>query len=367
MSLTFSPAIRGKFGDRDYYITTMKAADAVRTIKPPNELFEVSARALDQRMQRGLSSRVAPMVDYLKHDYRFYGPIIVALKGGEPEFVPLEMAEPNQMVPVDAFELGVLRFTGTEDYFVLDGQHRLASITEAITNGNNDVKQDDLSIVIIRHEDTEQGIESSRRVFTHLNRYAKGTTKSENITMDEDDGFAIVTRRLVREHPVLQDKIWYKSRSLPPSGQDDEGKIIAMECFTTLETVYNCNKILLQTKHQLDKDWERVRPEPEQLDQFTEQCTYFWDSLRRIQPIELVASGQQKCSEFRPQEQQLRGKGHLLFRPIGQETLAEAISDIMKEKKYDFEDIDQICQTCAGIDWTLASPPWAGLFFGEGR
>ena len=365
-TLTFSPAIRGQFGEWEYYITTMKARDAVRTIKPPSELFEVSARALDQRMQRGLSSRVAPMVEYLKQDYRFYGPLIVALKGGDPQFVKLEMAEPDQLVPTDAFELGVLRFNGTEDYFVLDGQHRLASISEAIENGNDSVKNDDVSIVIIRHEDTEQGKQKSRRVFTHVNRYAKGTTKSENITMDEDDGYAIVTRRLVREHPVLKDKIWYKTRNLPISGQDDEGKIIAAECFTTLETVYNCNKTILQSKHQFADNWERLRPDPDQLDQLTEECVKFWDALRQIEPVDLVTSGKRKCSEFRPRDQESRGEGHLLFRPIGQETLAEAVSAIVLETNPIFSDVGQICQACAVIDWKLAAPPWAGLFYGEG-
>ena len=365
-TLTFSPAIRGQFGDWEYYITTMKARDAIRTIKPPSELFEVSARALDQRMQRGLSTRVAPMVDYLKQDYRFYGPLIVALKGGDPQFVPLEMAEPDQLVPTNAFDLGVLRFNGTEDYFVLDGQHRLASISEAIENGNDDVKNDDVSIVIIRHEDSEEGQQKSRRVFTHVNRYAKGTTKSENITMDEDDGYAIVTRRLVREHPVLKDKIWYKTRSLPISGQDDDGRIIATECFTTLETVYNCNKALLRSKHQFDNNWERIRPDPDQLDLLAEECVTFWDALRRIEPIGLVASGKHKCSEFRPHDQENRGEGHLLFRPIGQEMLAEAVSEIMKATNPIFGDMDQICQSCAKIEWKLASPPWAGLFYGEG-
>ncbi len=366
MSLTLSPAIRGQFGRWEYYMTTMKAVDAARTIKTPDELFEVSARALDERMQRTLGDRVGDMIDYLKHGYRFYGPLIVALKGGDPQFLALEMASPNDMVPVDAFELGVLRFDGTEDYFVLDGQHRLASIKQALDQGNDSVKQDDISLVIIRHEDTQRGMENSRRVFTHLNRYAKATSKSENITMDEDDGYAIVTRRLVREHPVLQDKIWYKTRALPPRGTDDGGRIVAADCFTTVETVYNCNKTILQSKYEFKPDWERIRPEPNQLDQLAEDCSYFWDGLLHIQPIELVASGQQKCSEFRPQEQQERGDGHLLFRPIGQETLAEAVAAIMKEKKSGVDGIGQICQDCAGIDWKLASAPWAGLFFGEG-
>ena len=366
MSLTLTPAIRGQFGRWEYYITTMKAVDAARTIKSPDELFEVSARALDERMQRTLGDRVGGMIDYLTQPYRFYGPLVVALKGGDPEFIPLEMAVPNDMVPTDAFELGVLRFNGTEDYFVLDGQHRLASIKAALGRGNESVKQDDVSLVIIRHDDTQQGMENSRRLFTHLNRYAKQTSKSENITMDEDDGYAIVTRRLVREHPVLQDKIWYKSRGLPPRGTDDEGRIVATECFTTVETVYNCNKTLLKSKYGFSPDWERIRPEPDQLNRLAEGCWYFWDGLLNFEQIELVASGQRSCPEFRPQDLHQRGEGHLLFRPIGLETLAETVATIMEEEKSGFDGIDQICKRCVGVDWKLDSPPWAGLFFGEG-
>ena len=366
MSVTFSPAIRAQFGDREYYITTMKAKHAKDTIKQPNELFEVSARSLDQRMQRELdkSKRVSTMAGYLSNDYRFYGPLIVALKGGNPEFVPLEMSEPTQLVPIEDFVLGVLRFSGTEEYFVIDGQHRLASIRAAINNGNEAILEDDVSLVIVKHEDGQQGVENSRRLFTHLNRYAKRTTDSENITIDEDDGFAIVTRRLVRTHPLLKDKIWYRSGNLPQGGREGEAPNVtyARECFTTLKTVYTCNKAILQGKHKFPREWPRVRPEPELLNQLAKECEDFWDSLSEIKPIDLVASGKQSCSVYRPTEPGQRGNGHLLFRPIGQEALAEAIADIMKEPKFKFESIRDICQECAKIDWTLASPPWFGLF-----
>ena len=168
MSVEFSPAIRGQFGEKEYYITTMKAQHAVDRIKPPNELFEVSAKALDQRMQRELSKtkRVVDMAGYLGQSYRFYGPLIIALKGGNPEFVPLQMSEPTNLVPLEEFTIGVLRFSGTEDYFVLDGQHRLASIRRAIENGNDAVKEDEVSLVIVRHTDNQQGVEQTRRLFT---------------------------------------------------------------------------------------------------------------------------------------------------------------------------------------------------------
>ena len=369
MSVTFSPAIRGQFGDWEYYVTTIKAADAVRNIRRPGELFDVAAQALDTRMQRVLNGRVGGMVSYLKQDYRFYGPLIVAIKGGNPEFIPLELADQNQLVPINAFELGVLRFSGNEDYFVLDGQHRLASIDEAIAQGNDSVKDDDVSIVIIRHEDSDQGIQRSRRVFTHLNRYARPTSNSENITMDEDDGYAIVTRNLVRENPLLQDKIWYKTRALRPNGRDTDGsdEILANECFTTLETVYNCNRLLLQARHNFSKDWERVRPDPDVLEVLTNECEAFWSGLCEIDEIERVASGDESCNTFRPQDKEHRGTGHLLFRPIGQEAFADAVLRILVERQQDFKDIPDICKDANNINWTVAATPWNGLYFSETR
>lgn len=284
-SFTFSPTIRAQFGDWEYYFTTMKARDAVREVKLPNELFDTKATALDERMQRDLksSTRVAPMVQYLKQTYRFYSPLVVALKGGDPEFIPIEMADPNPFLDVSAFDFGVLRFDGTQDYFVLDGQHRLASIAAAIEHGNEEVRDDDVGLVIIRHNDNPEGVISTRSLFTNLNRWAKATTMSENITIDEDDGIAIITRRLVRDHELLADRIWYRSRQLPPKG--DDGGIEATMCFTTLETVYNCNNIVVRARHNFPDNWEKVRPEPEELDELHDECKEFWDGLRAVKSL----------------------------------------------------------------------------------
>jgi DNA sulfur modification protein DndB len=44
----------------------------------------------------------------------------------------------------------------------------------------------------------------TRRLFTNINRNAKPTTGAENIVLDEDDGPAIVTRRLLTDHEFLK-------------------------------------------------------------------------------------------------------------------------------------------------------------------
>ena len=166
---------------------------------------------------------------------------------------------------------------------------------------------------------------------------------------------------------MLQDKVWYKSGPLPQTGKEGEtpNEIDATECFTTLRTAYRCNRSLLSAKHGFDRTWERVRPEPEILAQLTEEAKNFWDGLRQIEAVDLVASGKRTCPDFRPQEQEQRGEGHLLFRPIGQEALAEAVARIMLEKKLEFDGITHILKQCNKIDWKLASSPWAGLFYGE--
>ena len=227
------------------------------------------------------------------------------------------------------------------------------------------MKDDDVGVVIVRHDDDRDGEIASRRLFTDLNRWAKATTQSENITIDEDDGLAIVTRRLVRDHDLLRDRVWYRSRQLPPTSEDSGIK--ASKCFTTLESIYNCNETIARTKRgEITRDWKRVRPEPNELDQLYEECKEFWDGLTEIPELRQVAQNDKNPEDFRPNTEGLRGEGHLLFRPIGQEMMALAISRVLSDTASELDDIGRICRLCSGVNWRLDAPPWRGLFFGEG-
>ena len=50
----------------------------------------------------------------------------------------------------------------------------------------------------------EEFLKRYRRLFGNLNRYAKPMDAVTNIIMDEDDAFAIVTRRLITEHTFFK-------------------------------------------------------------------------------------------------------------------------------------------------------------------
>ena len=77
-------------------------------------------------IQRGISARTKGITDYLlKWTHRFLGGIVVAAWGGEPKYTAMSMEDPDGMLQGLDREFGVLTFDGSQQYFVLDGQHRL--------------------------------------------------------------------------------------------------------------------------------------------------------------------------------------------------------------------------------------------------
>ncbi len=86
--ITLTTAIKGSFGDLEYYLTTMKAGQAVKTLRPLGELQPEPDR-----------ERIESMVQYLRQDERFLSPLIVAVAGENPGFISLEIDEPDQIFP----------------------------------------------------------------------------------------------------------------------------------------------------------------------------------------------------------------------------------------------------------------------------
>ena len=139
------------------------------------------------------------------------GSFVIATFGGNPSWEPIALDSSSQLNVMlektgSLEDFGVLVLDGTQDYFVLDGQHRLTSLRylfgqlpemsdkkkpPQIPPGLQD---DELSILLISGEGvkTEKDFRKRlRRIFTVINRHAKSTTPVENISMDEDDIAAV--------------------------------------------------------------------------------------------------------------------------------------------------------------------------------
>jgi DNA sulfur modification protein DndB len=237
-------AIKGQMGDWQYYVTVMKLGKIARECHLAEEIHP--NKDLDELIQRAIGDRVEKeMVPYLLNErQRFYGALVVAVYKGDPDFSPVNVSEHALLDDRESssYGFGLLRFDGGQTYYALDGQHRLKSIQEAIKL-DPDLRDEQVTVIIIKHEDTRAGMERTRRLFSTLNRRAKPTSSGMNIAIDEDDSVAIVTRRLVKENPTMQKLVLAKassigSKQLQPSRSNDP-------YITTLAALYETNEILL--------------------------------------------------------------------------------------------------------------------------
>lgn len=130
----YVPALKARMGDWEYYVTVMKLGKIARECRLADEIH--AHKDLDDLIQRAIQDRVQKeMVPYLLNEtQRFYGALVVAVYGGEPEFSPVRVAEHQLIDDQDrhSYGFGLLRFDGSQIYYALDGQHRLKSIQEAL-------------------------------------------------------------------------------------------------------------------------------------------------------------------------------------------------------------------------------------------
>ena len=378
--MQFYPALSAKMGIWDYYIVKMKMKDIVKEVHFASEIYE--DKTLDDAIQRTLNeSRVKKeIVSYLgKRSDRFFSSIVVAALGGHPRFTPVEIADdPRFEIVRPGFDqaFGVLSFDGGQKYFALDGQHRLKSIKTLIEQKENDLpempdgfKEEEISVIMLvrKEEDYDEFLRGYRRIFSSLNRYAKPTDPDTNIIMDEDDTIAILTRRLLIDHDFFK---WEGKASTSPKLKTKTKNIRSGEpFFTTLQTLYGMNEILLNTLAReragfMSKEYKQFRQPEEELDKLFEELKVYWDALLLV--LDVLKSDPVKMRSHNSDPSETDLQDHLLFWPIGQEILTRTIRALLNQKIPSqgspiLSDVQKCIQPLSVIDWNLHQPPWRGL------
>ncbi len=177
MTKTLIPAFEAKVGDWEYFICIMKYAEVANNVHFAHEIK--ANEDYSTIVQRGLSDRAAAIKEYLlKSEHRFLGAIIVAVYGGNPNYIPVSMEDPDGMLSGLDRQFGVLTFDGSQSYFALDGQHRLKAIKDAVRQ-KPELGADDIAVIVVSHFETAEGNRRTRRLFTNINRNPK-TPKPQN-------------------------------------------------------------------------------------------------------------------------------------------------------------------------------------------
>ena len=362
---TFIPAFQCSVGDWKYYICTMKYGEVARQVDFAYEIG--SNQELGQLIQRGISARTNGITEYLlKSNHRFLGGLVVAAWGGEPRYTPLSMDDPEGMLRGLDQGFGVLTFDGTQSYFVLDGQHRLRSIKDAIRQNPN-LGKEDICVLIVTHYDTSDGRMRTRRLFSNINRNAKQTALGENIALDEDDGFAILTRRLLDDHEFLK----HEGRVKVITYAGEEGELTLAKgnvpktdakALTTFTMLYAILQYLgFDTPSSMKG--KTLRPSDEVLEEsYKSLKARFDDLLTNCGNIRARLEAASSAREVRAPKD-AEGEGHPFMRPVVQKAVARVASEIMQQGLLSW---DGILQRLSQLDWRLAAPPFEAVFSVDG-
>lgn len=320
------PALRAKMGDRWYYVTTLTLDEVSQWIKPVDQIHErEDLKTWIQRVLR--TERKEEIATYLlKQEQRFFNAIVVGIYGGDPEWFPVEVTDSATLKEIKPGErqstaFGFLQLSGKEDIFAIDGQHRVEGIRQALIE-NGSLKEEELTVIFVAHKSTDSGRERTRRLFTTLNKYAKPVSQAELIALNDDDTFAIVTRRLIESYKGLQSEFV----PLTPTANIPVGN---KTCLTTLISLYELVKIISISAEKKERKLLEIGPPNwKRVDKIYKDATLFWDALKdHVTPIRKVCASipnKNLAADYRTEK-----GGHLLFRPAGLLGFARAYREMV--------------------------------------
>jgi DNA sulfur modification protein DndB len=330
---TLFPALRCRMGSTVYYATFMSFADIESWIKPTKEIHtsEKLSRWIQRQLIKGHSEGIA---DYLiSQDERFFNALVVGIYGGEPSWAPLRVSSPSGDGEFEITDeerehlessIGLLKLSGEEKLFAIDGQHRVAGIKAALKRSRDEVKEDEIIALFVGHKTTRAGEQRTRRLFTTLNKTARRVSDADRVALDEDDGFAVVTRRMIDEFSLFAEGkpiAFAPTASLPSNDDESISTIICL--YSQLKDLYSTQLTNPEVKK---AHFGRARPTDVALDQVYKRACEYWKALKKhISEVDEVLSGTVAAGEYRK-----TSKNHLLLRPVGQRAFAGAVGVLVE-------------------------------------
>jgi DNA sulfur modification protein DndB len=371
------PAVHGQVGSWNYYATKMTAGELAEHVRFASDLDQ--PKVLDAIIQRVLNENRAKhdIAAYLAENKdHFFNSIVVAAWEGNPTFFSVELADDPrfEMIADHRFakSFGVLRFDGHQKYYALDGQHRLKAIKDLLAretefNPPPEFQFEEFPVVIVVPKQGERFsdfIPRYRRLFSNLNRYAKAMDLATVIAMDEDDTFAILTRRLIAEHDFFQ---WFEHDTTSRIRVKGGKNVPETEnCLMSIISLYEMNGDLLWSNQRqnergkLKQFIKLPRQADDLLDSWFAELVDVWNAILEELPMLRNTPTNYRSSageDFERDGQMVTN--HLLFRPIGLGMLAGVVRRLLDE--HPDSSPKEAIKGLSAIEWRLHQAPWRHL------
>lgn len=368
MAMTI-PAIQGRMGSNVYYETKMRAQELTQAARVASERDTWANLSIEERLQRQLNDKRVreEIVPYLaKSADRFFGAVIILIEEGEIEFEPAGkyLGKDVPAAYKKTFDhLGALTIDGGQ-FVVLDGQHRWAALRAVVTGkddkGNTvtgpevgEVADDEVVVIFLPFSSTE----TTRRIFNKINRNARPTGRSDNIITSEDDGNAIIARKLLSSGEPLGGTrsngellVNWKSTTISPrSGQ-----------WTTISAVHTTViDILKHAKIQFSEKDDVVRPAEERLDDAYEIVHEWWsDLMGHLDAFKEIADSPDDVAKIR----EVHDEWGLLLKPAAHMIIVKALIKAVERGVDRTTAIQRLNQ----VDWYLDAPLWQDVLITSG-
>ncbi|MEH2177917.1 DNA sulfur modification protein DndB [Nostoc sp.] len=354
--------IKGRMGDTNFYQATIKARDLVQGVRAANELDEWTTMSIEDRLQREpdlkrIQEQIAPYIAEAKD--RFFGSMIVLVYKGQIYFESIKKwvsEEAPHVYQSVADNIGVITIEGGA-LIMLDGQHRLLALEkvvkgEVIGEYREQVPNDDVCVIFLAHESNEK----TRRIFNKVNRYARPTSRGDNIITSEDDRSAIIARKLLSDGAPLGVRVKGSSDVIV----EWKNNTIAVRStkLTTISVVYETVKLIL-SDNGVPND-TTSRPSEDELEQYYEYVEKFWNKvLEGLQAYQKALSDSSKIPEMRKDDHPYS----LLFKAAAQIALFKGLIAATRKNRISLE---EAVRRADQIDWAMSLSVWKNVLVTPG-
>jgi len=184
------PALKGRQGDRDMYLLSVKNTMLLRNFSAESEPVDTG----EKKAQRSLDPNHAKdIVTYITENAEDYvlGAVTYAIDvvDGSKHFIELQ----------EGSGVGFLVLPLDAELRCLDGQHRRRAIKDAADVDHNIL--DDYTAVVLYVEDDFM---RRRQMFSDMNSTPKVVAKALNVSFDTRDPYAKAALILADDHPLLK-------------------------------------------------------------------------------------------------------------------------------------------------------------------
>ena len=361
------PAIISKMGNREYILCAFPVGEFCKRVDLAVNIYGRPEDPSDYLQRDEKASRVKDIVEYLKTDHRFFNAMVVAMCSNNTNWQKFKRHDASSSNRNDNHNFGLLSLSGEEDFYVLDGQHRMRGIKAYLeSNDISDEKkknlhQDFVSAVIVHHDHIRpSGMKHSRRLFTVLNKHAERVSKRDIIYMDEDSAMALVARELI-EGKDSYNKTFQRNVRISESSNNQFHPTEEAKCFTTVGALYDCLEILFINilsdtiknavgKKQGKKSLENLNPPDDLVKKLaSEVFTFFALLIDNVKDLKKYYTEQDEeklkkiVGNLRTTSNKKAQKDHLLFRPMGLKAFINIVCDYHEQKNNSMEECIKMC------------------------